>query len=78
MDYCTCGGPLDFSPDGVHCLSCSEAGSFVQVDSVSSMVTDMRAAGFSAWSTGGGFATNMTDEEYSTFMTARGYVRDDT
>ena len=25
MDYCDCGAPLDFSPDGVHCVGCSEA-----------------------------------------------------
>ena len=24
MEYCLCGAPLDFSPDGVHCLACSE------------------------------------------------------
>jgi hypothetical protein len=25
MDYCDCGTPLDFSPDGVYCLVCYEA-----------------------------------------------------
>ncbi len=25
MEYCDCGAPLAFSPDGVHCLGCSEA-----------------------------------------------------
>ena len=25
MDYCDCGAPLDFSPDGVHCVHCYEA-----------------------------------------------------
>jgi hypothetical protein len=24
MDYCDCGAPLAFSPDGVHCLGCCE------------------------------------------------------
>ena len=24
MDYCECGAPLAFSPDGVHCVGCSE------------------------------------------------------
>ena|SRR5258708_35133347 len=25
MEYCECGAPLAFSPDGVHCVGCSEA-----------------------------------------------------
>ena len=25
MDYCGCGAPLDFSPDGIHCVGCYEA-----------------------------------------------------
>jgi len=25
MEYCDCGAPLAFSPDGVHCVGCSEA-----------------------------------------------------
>jgi len=24
MEYCDCGAPLAFSPDGVHCLGCYE------------------------------------------------------
>jgi hypothetical protein len=26
MEYCECGAPLAFSPDGMHCVGCSEAG----------------------------------------------------
>jgi hypothetical protein len=25
MEYCECGAPLAFSPDGVHCVGCFEA-----------------------------------------------------
>lgn len=25
MEYCNCGAPLAFSPDGVHCVGCYEA-----------------------------------------------------
>jgi hypothetical protein len=25
MEYCDCGAPLAFSPDGMHCLGCYEA-----------------------------------------------------
>jgi len=25
MEYCACGAPLAFSPDGVHCVGCAEA-----------------------------------------------------
>jgi hypothetical protein len=25
MEYCDCGAPLDFSPDGAHCVGCFEA-----------------------------------------------------
>jgi hypothetical protein len=26
MEYCDCGAPLAFSPDGVHCVGCYEVG----------------------------------------------------
>lgn len=53
-----------------------QTNTFTPVDSVSSLVADMRAAGFSAECSGGGVVTDMTDDEYAAFMTARGYVRE--
>lgn len=53
-----------------------QTSSFTPVDSVTSMVEDLRAAGYTVNDLGCGFNVDMTDEEYSAFMAARGYVRD--
>jgi hypothetical protein len=54
-----------------------QSSSFTPVDSVSSIVDDLRAAGYAVTDLGCGFNADMTDDEYATFMVARGYVRDD-
>lgn len=50
---------------------------FTPVDSVERIVADIRAAGYHAEAVGGGFQTDMPDDEYRAFMAARGYVRDE-
>ena len=32
VEYCSCGAPLAFSPDGVHCVGCCESRSVHAID----------------------------------------------
>jgi hypothetical protein len=41
VEYCSCGAPLAFSPDGVHCVGCYESRSAraIDVEGVARLVT---------------------------------------
>jgi hypothetical protein len=55
----------------------STGSSFTPVDSVHRIVSDIIAAGYSAWVISGGFRTDMPDDVYRTFMAQRGFTRDE-
>ncbi|GCF10892.1 hypothetical protein [Dictyobacter arantiisoli] len=50
---------------------------FVAVDSIASIVSDLLAAGYSAYMVAGGFRTTMPDDELRAFLAQRGFVRDE-
>lgn len=47
---------------------------FTEVDGVDSIISAIKAEGWDAWEAGGGFQTDMPEDEYNRFMASRGYV----
>ncbi len=50
--------------------------SFTPVDSIQSLIDDIKKAGYTAWEQYGGVQTDMPDDVYEQFMKQRGFIRE--